>query len=60
VRAERLLKPPGIAETIDWAHGAQTLARDGVPWPAALRRSLGLLLKEQEDLERVAALDLGY
>jgi hypothetical protein len=25
-----------------------------------LRRSLGLLLKEQEDLERVAALDLGY
>jgi hypothetical protein len=26
-----------------------------VPWPAALRRSLGLLLKEQEDLERVQA-----
>jgi MoxR-like ATPase len=59
VRAERLLKPPGIAETIDWAHGAQTLAQDGVPWPAALRRSLGLLLKEQEDLERVLTLDLG-
>ena len=30
-----------------------------IPWPAALRRSLGLLLKEQEDVERVAALDLG-
>ena len=55
VRGEKLLKPPGIAETIDWAQGAQTLAREGVPWPAALRRSLGLLLKEQEDLERVAA-----
>jgi MoxR-like ATPase len=55
VRGERLLKRPGIAETIDWAHGAQTLADDGVPWPAALRRSLGLLLKEQEDLERVQA-----
>jgi MoxR-like ATPase len=55
VRSERLLKKPGIAETIDWAQGARALADDGVPWPAALRRSLGLLLKEQEDLERVQA-----
>jgi MoxR-like ATPase len=55
VRGEKLLKRPGIAETIDWAHGAQALAREGVAWPAALRRSLGLLLKEQEDLERVQA-----
>ena len=60
VRSAKLLKRPGIAETIDWAHGAQALARDGHPWPAALRRSLGLLLKEQEDVERVAALDLGF
>jgi MoxR-like ATPase len=59
VRAERLLKRPGIAETIDWAQGAQALAAEGVAWPEALRRSLGLLLKEQEDVERVAALDLG-
>jgi MoxR-like ATPase len=58
VRSEKLLKRPGIAETIDWAQGAQTLAAEGVPWPAALRRSLGLLLKEQEDVERVQALDL--
>jgi MoxR-like ATPase len=55
VRMERLLKRPGIAETIDWAQGAQTLAAEGAPWPEALRRSLGLLLKEQEDLEHVAA-----
>jgi MoxR-like ATPase len=55
VRAEKLLKPPGIAETIDWAQGAGTLADEGVAWPAALRRSLGLLLKEQEDLELVQA-----
>ena len=60
VRSAKLLKRPGIAETIDWAHGAQALAREGAPWPAALRRSLGLLLKEQEDVERVAALDLGF
>jgi MoxR-like ATPase len=55
VREEKLLKRPGIAETIDWAQGARTLAADGVPWPDALRRSLGLLLKEQEDLEHVQA-----
>jgi MoxR-like ATPase len=55
VRAERLLKRPGIAETIDWAQGARTLAEEGSPWPEALYRSLGLLLKEQEDLEHVAA-----
>ena len=59
VRGERLLKRPGIAETIDWAQGAQALAAEGIAWPEALRRSLGLLLKEQEDVERVAALDLG-
>ncbi len=41
VRSAKLLKRPGIAETIDWAHGAQALAREGAPWPAALRRSLG-------------------
>jgi MoxR-like ATPase len=54
VRSLKLIKRPGIAETIDWAQGADTLARDGAPWPDALRRSLGLLLKEQEDLEAVA------
>ena len=55
VRTQRLIKRPGIAETIDWAQGAQTLAREGAPWPEALQRSLGLLLKEQEDVEHVAA-----
>ena len=52
VRAQKLLKRPGIAETIDWAQGAAVLAEEGAPWPEALRRSLGLLLKEQEDVER--------
>jgi MoxR-like ATPase len=60
VRTLRLVKQPGTAETIDWAHGAATLAGEGEAWPAALRRSLGLLLKEQEDIaaatEQVAVL----
>jgi len=55
VRGLRLLKRPGIAETIDWAQGAAHLAEEGAPWPAALRSSLGLLLKEQEDVEAVLA-----
>ena len=44
-----LVKRPGIAETVDWARGAMALERTGAPWPDALRRSLGLLLKDPED-----------
>ena len=62
VRALRLIKPPGIAETIEWAQAAKVLADEGAPWPLALRRSLGLLLKEAEDtdaaLEHAEALGL--
>jgi MoxR-like ATPase len=53
VRALRLIKPPGIAETIEWGQAAKVLSDEGSAWPVALRRSLGLLLKEQEDTEAV-------
>jgi MoxR-like ATPase len=53
VRALRLIKPPGIAETIEWGQAAKGLSDEGSAWPLALRRSLGLLLKEQEDTEAV-------
>jgi MoxR-like ATPase len=53
VRTLRLIKPPGIAETIDWAQGAKVLADEGTEWPLALRRSVGLLVKEAEDTEAV-------
>jgi MoxR-like ATPase len=53
VRALRLIKPPGIAETIEWGQAAKVLSDEGSAWPLALRRSLGLLLKEQEDTEAV-------
>lgn len=52
-----LLKKPGVAESVDWARGAHALHQRGVAWPVALRRSLGLLLKDQEDLARVSAAD---
>jgi MoxR-like ATPase len=53
VRELRLIKPPGIAETIEWAQAAKVLTDEGSAWPAALRRSLGLLVKEQEDTQEV-------
>jgi MoxR-like ATPase len=54
MRHMRLVKPPGIAETIDWAHaltvlGATTLAAG----PAGV--TLGAALKYHEDEERVRA-----
>ncbi|MCF6233851.1 MAG: MoxR family ATPase [Rhodobacteraceae bacterium] len=50
LRAEPLAKPPGIAETIDWAEAATELNRLGRDWPAAFRQSIGTVLKDQDDL----------
>lgn len=55
VRRLPLIKKPGIAETVEWARGAWLLEERGDPWPLALRRSLGLLVKEQEDFALVEA-----
>ena len=49
VRRLPLIKKPGIAESIDWARAAGVLHRDGASWPNALKRSLGLLVKDHED-----------
>ena len=52
LRGEHLLKPPGVAESLDWAEAMQTLgARDlDVDLAAA---SLGALLKYREDQDLV-------
>jgi MoxR-like ATPase len=50
LRRQPLAKPPGIAETIDWAEGATLLNRRGAPWPEAFRRAIGAALKDEEDL----------
>lgn len=57
IRALRPLKRPGIAESIAWAQGTVALAEDGVSWGAAQRAALGLLVKNEEDLELVGAHD---
>jgi MoxR-like ATPase len=50
LRQEPLSKPPGVAEAVDWAEAATALAATGAPWPEAFKRSIGTVLKDEEDL----------
>jgi MoxR-like ATPase len=52
VRKASLRKRPGIAETIDWALALVAVGAEGLS-SATLKKSLGALLKNREDLERV-------
>ncbi|MGQ0803457.1 MAG: AAA family ATPase [Actinomycetota bacterium] len=52
VRAVELYKPPGVAETIDWAHALAALGRTKID-EAAVDLTLGTVLKYREDQERV-------
>jgi MoxR-like ATPase len=53
-----LFKPPGIAETIDWAHA---LARLDVLTltPDAINDTLGVLLKYQDDIAKIQGSEAG-
>ncbi len=53
LRAEPLTKPPGIAETVEWAEAATLLQGQGAQWPDAFRRAIGVALKDQDDLNFV-------
>lgn len=50
LRAEPLAKPPGIAETVEWAEAATLLHDQGADWPLAFRRAIGVAIKDQDDL----------
>ncbi|MEO1089797.1 MAG: MoxR family ATPase [Pseudomonadota bacterium] len=54
LREEPLAKPPGVAETVEWAEAATLLNEQGAPWPAAFARAIGVALKDQDDLGWVA------
>jgi MoxR-like ATPase len=54
LRAEPLAKPPGVAETVEWAEAATLLADHGVAWPRAFARAIGVALKDQDDLAFLA------
>ncbi|MCC6304828.1 MAG: MoxR family ATPase [Rhodobacteraceae bacterium] len=54
LRARPLAKPPGVAETVEWAEAATLLHTQGAAWPAAFARAVGVVLKDQDDLVHVA------
>lgn len=53
LRSEPLAKPPGVAETVEWAEAATLLHGGGAAWPAAFRRAIGVALKDQDDIAYV-------
>ena len=54
LRREPLSKAPGIAEAVDWAEAATLLHNGGARWPDAFKRSIGVALKDEEDLHFIA------
>ena len=54
LRQEPLTKPPGVAETVEWAEAATLLHGQGAPWPEAFKRAIGVALKDEEDLSYMA------
>lgn len=53
LRAEPLTKPPGVAETVEWAEAVTLLQSQGAQWPDAFKRAIGVALKDQDDLNFV-------
>ncbi|MFC9283757.1 AAA family ATPase [Streptomyces collinus] len=57
LRGADLLKPPGVAETIDWAEALHALGANEVDADLAVA-TLGSALKYREDADRARGLDL--
>jgi MoxR-like ATPase len=53
LRGVDLFKLPGVAETIDWANCLVALDRITLD-PETVNNTLGVLLKYQDDIERIA------
>ncbi len=58
LRGLSLYKPPGVAETIDWAEALGVLGRTRLD-EAAVEATLGSVLKYREDAEKARAAGLG-
>jgi MoxR-like ATPase len=52
LRDEQLLKPPGVAETLDWARALRRLGAEELDLETAAR-TLGAVVKYREDTDRV-------
>jgi MoxR-like ATPase len=58
LRGQDLLKPPGVAETLDWTEALVALGADHLDAERATA-TLGSVLKFREDQERARQLDVG-
>ena len=52
LRGRSLVKPPGVAETLDWTRALLSLRQDTLD-PELVTQTLGCLLKDREDLQTV-------
>ena len=52
LRGRRLMKPPGVAETLDWARALVTLHYDRLD-PAVVAETLGCLVKDWYDMREL-------
>ncbi len=53
LRALELVKPPGVAETIDWVRSLGVLGADDLD-PQVAADTIGAVVKERDDLEQVS------
>lgn len=52
LRGRSLMKPPGVAETLDWARALVTLHRDRLD-PGIVAETLGCLVKDRHDMREL-------
>ena len=58
LRGRRLMKPPGVAETLDWARALITLHRDRLD-AETVSETLGCLVKDRHDMRQVDGGEVG-
>ncbi len=57
LREMELFKPPGVAETLDWAESLRLL-QAGELTPSVIDKTIGVVLKYKDDIDMVRAADL--
>ncbi|MFY9351097.1 MAG: MoxR family ATPase [Sphingobium sp.] len=45
-----LVKPPGIAEAVEWTQAARIIRGAEGDWPDAFRRAVGVVVKDEDDM----------
>ena len=58
LRGRRLMKPPGVAETLDWARALITLHRDRLD-AETVNETLGCLVKDRHDMMQLDGREVG-